>query len=292
MFNKCCEKEDCDCGCKKTPKLINLALVVLSVFLISQALIGFQKLPSVGDEVYPQSTIAVSGSGEAYAVPDIATFSFSVTETALTVKTAQEKVDTKISEALAVVRGAGVEDKDIKTANYSVYPKYEWLDAVCSKPENIIAAAGGNMSAMARSDVSYCPPGKQVLNGYEVTQSIIVKVRDTEKAGELVTNVGASGVSNISGLEFSVDKRDDYVAKAREDAIKEAKAKAKELAKQLGVRLGKIVYYSENGNYPVYDAMGKGGGEMMTVSAAPRAAELPTGETKITSDVSITYEIK
>jgi uncharacterized protein len=293
MFNKCdCGEENCKCGCKNTPKLINLVLIFLAIFLISQALIGFQKLPNVGNEVYPQSTIAVSGSGEAYAVPDIATFSFSVTETAATVKAAQEKVDVKINKALSAARESGVEEKDIKTANYNVYPKYEWLDAICSKPENIISASGAGVNAI-RSDVSYCPPGKQVLNGYEVTQSIIVKVRDTEKAGDLVTKVGASGVSNISGLEFSVDKRDDYVAKAREDAIEEAKSKAKELAKQLGVHLGKIVYYNENGNYPVYSMKeGMGGADMAVSSAVPAKAELPTGETKITSDVNITYEIK
>ena len=61
-------------------------------------------------------------------------------------------------------------------------------------------------------------------------------------------------------------------------------------AKSLGVKLVKIVGYSEGGNYPVYY-------DKMAVSAAPMGmggaeAVIPTGENKITSNVSITYEIK
>lgn len=258
------------------------ALFFLSIFLVVEILVDLKKMPSIGDEVYPQSTIMVSGSGEAYAIPDIATFDFSVTEVGKTVKDAQEKVDAKIIKALTAVREAGIEDKDIKTTGYNVYPKYEYQDAICAKPE-----------IYSYSSVSYCSPSKRILTGYEASQSIAIKVRDTEKAGDLVTQVGASGVSNISGIQFSVDNRDQYVAKARAEAIAEAKAKAKVLAKQLGVRLGKIMYYSENG-YPVYSyAEGKGGGEDMAISSiTPARAELPTGETKITSEITITYEIK
>jgi len=275
-------------GAKRVSKWAASALFFLSIFLVVEIIAVLKGIPNIGKEVYPQSTIAVSGSGEAYAVPDIATFSFSVTETGSTVKQAQEKADAKINKALAVVREAEVEDKDIKTTNYNVYPKYEWSNAICPRSESVSAVSSGVSTAI------YCPPGKQVLTGYEVNQSIVIKVRDTEKVGDLVTKVGASGVSNISGVEFAVDDKDQYVAQAREEAINEAKAKAKVLAKQLGVHLGRILYYNENGNYPVYySAEGKGGGlDMAVSSAAPRAAELPSGETKITSDISITYELK
>jgi uncharacterized protein len=287
MFNQFFGEE----GAKKVSKWTVSVLFFLSVFLVVEILTNLKKLPNAGNEVYPQSTISVSGSGEAYAVPDIAIFSFSVTETAKTVKEAQEKSDAKINKALTAVRESGVEEKDIKTTGYNVYPKYEWQDAICSKPENVASMMSGVSGV--RSDVAYCPPGKQILTGYEVNQAISVKVRDVEKAGDLVTKVGATGVSNISGVEFSVDDRDQYIAQARAEAISKAKAKAKELAKQLGIRLGKIMYYNENGNYPISDyAYGKGGAEMSVSSVAPRPAELPTGETKITSDISITYEIK
>ena len=150
---------------------------------------------------------------------------------------------------------------------------------------------------IAVSEVSYpCRSGKNELVGYEVSQSITVKVRDVKRVGDLVSKIGAVNVSNISGVEFTVDNREQFVAQSPElETIAEAKTKTKELAKQLGVHLGKIMYYNENGNYPIYYGEGiemGGGKDMMTSSVAPRMAELPTGETKITCEISITYEIR
>jgi uncharacterized protein len=286
MFNQFFGEE----GAKRVSKWTAISLMLLSAFLLMKVIADFKRLPSVGREVYPQSTIMVSGTGEAYAIPDIATFSFSVVETGTTVKQAQEKSDAKINKALAAVRDSGVADKDIKTTGYNVYPKYDYLSASCPQPAPLNYSSGS--AGVSSSAVVYCPPGKQVLTGYEVSQNITVKVRDTEKVGDLVTKIGAASVSNISGIEFTVDNREQYVAQARAAAITEARAKAKVLAGQLGVHLGIIISYSENGNYPIYySASGKGGADMAVSSAAP-VAELPTGETKITSDVSITYEIK
>lgn len=279
MFNNFLGEE----GSKRVSKWTAISLMLLSAFLLVKVITDFKRLPNVGREVYPQSTIMVSGKGEAYAIPDIASFSFSVTETAKSVESAQKLLDEKINKALGVAKEAGIEEKDIKTTGYSVYPKYEWNEYPCPMGVNV-------------SQLSYpCRSGKNELTGYEVNQNITIKVRDVKKVGDLVSKIGAVNVSNISGVEFTVDNREQYIAQAREQAIAEAKAKAKELAKQLGVRLGKIMYYNENGNYPIYYgvAEGKGGGaDMMTSSVAPIRAELPTGETKITSEISITYEIK
>lgn len=254
-------------------KYLNWGVLVLCAFLAVLTLKGLRSFTH--DEVYPQRTISASGEGEAFAIPDVASFSFGATEVGATVKDAQEKVDAKIAKALDAVKGSGVEDKDIKTVSYNVYPKYEWEQIYCI--------------------TTPCLGGKNVLKGYEVSQTISVKVRETEKAGDLVTKIGASGLNNISNLEFTVDDRDVYVAKAREEAIAKAKENAKKMAKSLGVRLGKVLYFNENGGYPIYYGEKGMGGDMVT-AVAPQAmatrAELPTGETRITSNVSITFEIK
>jgi uncharacterized protein len=273
---------------KKVSKWVVISLVFLSLFLLVKVLGDFKRMPSIGHEVYPQSTIVVSGTGDAYAIPDIASFSFSVVETASTVKQAQDQANKKISSSLDAIRASGVADKDIQTTGYNVYPKYEWSNSVCPKVPAVNTAVG---SATVSSTAVYCSPGKQVLTGYEVDQTITVKVRDTEKVGDLVTKVGALSVSNISGVEFSVDNKEQYAAEARTKAITEAKAKAKELAKELGVRLGDILSYNENsGNQIYYGTAAKS--LDMTASTVSEAAQLPQGENKITSNVSITYEIK
>ena len=269
MFNQIMGEE----GGKRVLKWASISLLFFSVFLLVRIIADLKKLPNAGREIYPQSTIMVNGIGEAYAIPDIASFDFSVVEIGATVAGAQEKVDAKITKALEAIKDSGIEDKDINTTSYNVYPKYEWEQIMC---------------------ITYpCPQGKNKLTGYEVNQTISIKVRDTDKAGDLVTKVGAIGVSNISGVEFKVDDREKYVAQAREEAITEAKENAKKLAKQLGVRLGKILYFNDNNGYPgVYYGEGMGGADMKTSSIAPARAELPVGESKITSQISITYEIR
>lgn len=270
MFNQFLGEE----GAKRVLKWAAISLLFFSIFLLVRIIMDLKKLPNIGKEIYPQSTITVNGTGEAYAIPDIATFTFSVVELGNTVAAAQEKADAKIAKALESIKSADIEEKDIKTVSYNVYPKYEWEQIVC---------------------ITYpCPSGKNNLTGYEVNQTISVKIRDTEKAGDLVTKIGTVGASNISGIEFTVDDRDKYVVQAREEAIAEAKENAKKLAKQLGVRLGKLMYFSDNNGYPMpYYAEGMGGADMKVSAVASRpAAELPVGESKITSQISITYEIR
>jgi uncharacterized protein YggE len=62
-----------------------------------------------------QNTITVNGTGNAYAIPNIATFSFTVSDTEKTVVDAQTKTTAAEKSTLAVVRAAGVADKDIQT---------------------------------------------------------------------------------------------------------------------------------------------------------------------------------
>ncbi|MEK7642391.1 MAG: SIMPL domain-containing protein [Patescibacteria group bacterium] len=271
MFNQILGGEE-----KRVGKWAAISLMLLSAFLLVQVIINLKRLPNEG-ETYPQSTIMATGEGEAFAIPDIASFSFTVQESGESAESAQRLLDGKVNVALTMIKNAGVEEKDIKTTSYNVYPKYEWEQVYC------VQMVG-----------AYCPPGKNVLVGYEVSQTVSIKIRKVDMAGELVNKVGSSGISNISGVDFTIDDRDRYVAEAREAAIKEAKEEAKLLAKQLGVKLGKIMYYNDNGNYPVpyYDGYGeRGGGDIQTIGALGKAM-LPTGETKITSSVTITYEIK
>jgi uncharacterized protein len=259
-----------------------LAVVVfLAVFLAIKSLSELKESAYIGKGVYPANVISVSGEGEVLTVPDVASFSFSVVEEGKTVGDAQDKSSKKINAIIDAVKAMGVEEKDIKTISYNSYPKYEYSNSVCPASRDA-------------SVVVYCPPGKQVLTGYEVSQSILIKVRKTDEAGEVLTKVGGLGASNISGLDFVIDDLDAAQAEARDKAIQDAKAKAKVLAKSLGVRLVKIVSFSEGGNYPIM--YGMGGIEAKTMSmdavAMPTPPQLPTGENKTISNVTITYEVE
>jgi hypothetical protein len=251
-----------------------------------------------------QNTITVNGTGKAYSIPNIATFSFTINDTEKTVVDAKTKVTTAEKSALSVVRAAGVADKDIDTQYYSISPQYEYQNAVCPTPAvyNSSASSGVAGSASVSSGIAiptsapvsvspiYCPSGKSVLTGYQVSESISVKLRDLSKAGSLLTSLGSAGVNDLNGPSFDVDNPDNVNAQARSAAIADAQSKAKELAKELGVSLVRITSFSENnGSYPqpIMYAMNASAG-----SAKAAAPEIAAGEQQVNDSVTITYEIR
>lgn len=253
-----------------TPKFLPLVAVTLALFLIVSSINAMKSNRYIGSGITPTNTISVSGEGDAYAIPDIATFSFGAQATDKTVADAQAKVTTIINSALDKVKAGGVAPADIQTTDYSAYPQYEYSNSVCN---------GG-----------ICPPSHQTLTGYTVSQTITVKVRAVDNAGTLLGSIGGTGVTNVSSLNFTVDDPSAVQNEARTKAIADAKTKAHELAKELGVSLVRVVSFSEGGNggvTPIYmkaDAMASG-------SVAP-TPQIPVGQNKVTSDVTITYEIR
>lgn len=252
-------------------------LAVVSVFFVVRVMSEFRAYKNAGQGY---NSITVVGHGEVSSVPDIATVSFNINKEAKTVKAAQEAVAVVEKSSLDFLKTLEVAEKDIKTLNASFNPKYDYQQKLC--PQTM--GADGTMMA------SYYCGGKQVLSGYEAHESITVKVRNVDDAGKIMEGLGKLGVSDLSGPNFSIDDEDGLKAEARKQAIDDAKVKAKVLSKDLGVKLGKILSYSDNADYPrpYY-------GEMMAtdmVSKSAATATLPKGENTITSEVTITYEIR
>jgi len=263
---------------------LKIALIVFLAVLAANFLSGGR---GYRDENKTPNTISFSGHGEVTAVPDIANISFTISKDATTVKDAQAGVAVIEKKALDVLKAKDVADKDIKTANASFYPKYEYRQAVCPQVPMGAGTAGVTVNP---SSPYYCPSGKQVLLGYTASESITVKVRNTDSVGDIMQSLGTTGVSDLSGPNFAIDNEDSLKAQARKLAIDDAKAKAQSLAKDLGVRLEKITSFSENGNYPVMYAQGAMMSDKAVSVLAP--AVIPKGENTISSDVTITYEIK
>ena len=245
-------------------------VVILVVFVAIKTIREMSEISHLGKAQSVQSTINVSGKGEVITTPDIATFSFTVSEEAVVVGDAQKKATEKMNAILTYIKKNNVADKDVKTSSYSIYPRYDYKNA------------------------TYNMPGKQILAAYVVSQTIEIKVRKLADAGTLLTGIGDFGATNVSGLSFSVDKQDEFALEARNKAITDARTQAQKLAKDLGVNLGPIVSFYESTPYqpgPMYyakDVMmssGMGGNQ----SIAP---QLPGGENKIISNVTVTYEIR
>ena len=247
-----------------------LVLVALFIALSAFASLTFKQSNRLADA--KPAMINVTGTAEVFAIPDIAQFSFGVRAEGADVKTVKDQSAASVNAVLKYLKEQGIEDKDIKTENYYQSPKYRYVQTPC--------VFG-----------SVCPPGEQVQDGFEVVQTISIKVRKVETVGELLSQVGTLGATDISGITFTVADEEAVKADARDKAIVDAKAKAAKLASSLGVRLVRIVSFNENvgGGYPMYAAA-----PMADMAGAKEAIvpAVPVGENKTTSNVTITYEVR
>ena len=212
-------------------------------------------------------TINVNGEGKVYANPDIAQMNFGVqTGRQKTAEDAMKMLSDKMNAVVAAVQKAGIEEKDIVTQQLNLHPSYDWND------------------------------GKRVDEGFEANQQLRVKVRDLTKIGDVLTAVTAAGANQAGGVSFTIDDQDAIRAQARQKAIEQAQAKAATLAKELGMQLGRLRGFNEDGSYiPIanyarnemmMDSMGAGG----AVDYAP--TPVPSGEQEIRVNVSVMYELR
>ena len=267
----------------------------LSVFMAVLCLVGAASLVFIikANKSLPTSnnTISVEGRAERYVEPDIAKLSFSVSGRAVTVAEAQKIATDKINAAVKYLKDERVADKDVKTSSYQVYPEYKYYYA---KPADTV----GGAEILCYAD--YCPPPynqEQKVVGYRVEQSIDLTIRDIKNTGTILAGLGTTGIQNLNGPSFEIENYEKIAEEVKNEAIKDARAKAKERAKSLGVSLGKLVNVSD-GYYggPIYAqaemGMAKNAGfAVADGTPAPVAPELPTGQNKIMQSISVVYEI-
>jgi len=197
---------------------------------------------------------SATGQGSATAVPDTADISFGITKQAPTVADAQNSANSVVNQIVRDLTNLGIQQKDIKTTNYSVSPNY---------------LVG------------------QTVNGYTVQEQVELKVKPIEKANQVVDIATKDGANLVGGVNFVLDDatQKNLEQQARIDAVKQAKDKAESLANAAGIRLGRIVDVQESGNpQPI----------RFQAQAAPSAdntkTELNPGENTVTVSVTLSYE--
>jgi uncharacterized protein YggE len=167
-----------------------------------------------------------------------------------------------MNSIIAALKKLGVAEKDLKTSSYNIYPEYDWIN-----------------------DVS-------TFKDYRVEQNLDIKIRDTAKISDVLNAIGTLKADYIGQLAFTVDDIEKIKQQAKVEAIKDAKAKASEMSATLGVKLGKVMNFSDSSYTPIpFDySYGVKSSELAMPSAAP-APSIQTGESEITSNVSITFEL-
>ena len=240
-----------------------LLFTLLGIFLVySIVLVGTlirnnsKKFFYIGKADKMERTIVVSGFGKVTGNNDIAVTTIGYSNTSKDVAQAQadnKKVMDQVANELKVL---GVEDKDLQT-NYTIFPDY-----------------------------NYSPQKGQELLGYKVTNELTVKVRDLSKIPQILGLAGKYGVTEIGGLNFTIDDPENLKFDARSKALSDAKNKAAYLSTKLGVKLGSVIAYNEYESggdiYPMKTmAYGAGGGP----------ESVSSGSKDVVMNVSVTYEI-
>jgi uncharacterized protein YggE len=256
---------------KKWWAIIGAAVILSVVIIILAGCSAPQASPEIkGNISNQQQGIWVNGEGKVTAVPDTAILSVGVQAQAATVADARSQAADAMNKLITALKNGGVATKDIQTRNFNIQPVTRWDDT----------------------------KQQQVTTGYQVTNTVTAKIRmlpqDSStldyKTGVIIDAVTAAGgdLTRINSLAFTIDNPATLQAQARQKAVVDAAAKAKQLADAAGVKLGKPVYISENSYTPtpIYR-------DVATKAAAASGTTTPisAGETDITIDVQIAYDI-
>lgn len=258
-------------------KIKNYLGIVIIITLIAFVLFSFIYVvyyaKSIKQPIFDR-TFGVTAEGKAVAVPDVAEFNFSViTQGGKDIGKLQKENTDKANKIIEFLKSSGMNDKDIKTQNYSVDPRYQYFS--CPAPLN------GNALP--------CPPPE--ITGYTINQTVSVKIRDFTKTGDTLSGVVKNGANSVSQLYFKIDDLTVLQNKARDEAIQKAKEKAKSIADAGGFKMGKLLAIDEGVNFPspIY---GMGGAAEFGSTPQLKSPEIQPGSQEVTVSVTLRYEIK
>ncbi|MGQ9496838.1 MAG: SIMPL domain-containing protein [Desulfotomaculales bacterium] len=236
------------------PKRLLVVLLVAALSLVVVAGQAVAAEPAKPDTV----VLSVTGTGRVAVAPDTAAVTLGVTTTAATAREAQQENGRLVADVIKAIVDMGVPRENIQTVEFSVWPVFE-------------------------EPVKEAEPPK--ISAYRVNNNIRIVVDDPAKVGAVLDAGFAAGANQSYGIQFF--KKNDGVerAGALQDAVKDARARAKAVADALGARIvGVAAVRVENVYSPVlmrsaaYEGMG-----------GPVPVE--PGQVEITASVSIDYKL-
>ncbi|MFA4855352.1 MAG: SIMPL domain-containing protein [archaeon] len=209
--------------------------------------------------------ISVSGTITKTASPELAYVTLSIQTLDKSASKSQSDNAVLAAKVMEALKNAGLDEKDIETASYSVYEEFQWNENT-RKSESL---------------------------GYRTTNSIQATVRDLSKVGGVIDVAVQAGANSISGVSFALTKETEAELRtlALQEASANARAKAQSIATGLGISVGTVYSASENSSYatPYY-------AKSYAMDAAGEAASAPTpispGDIEFNATVSVQFEIQ
>lgn len=189
-----------------------IASILGCVLIVFVVLLNIHQLQLIRND---SQLLSVSATAKAESTPDIAVVTLGVVSEGSTAQSVKDQSDNKMNQVLSFIKQSGIEARDIKTSQFYISPKYSYSNQ------------------------------QQTLVGYQVNQTITIKVRNIDKSsqqlGVIVDGAIANGANQIQGIDFSFENNENLVQNARKNAINKAKINALQIAQDAGLKLGRIV---------------------------------------------------
>jgi uncharacterized protein len=236
---------------------------IRAIALSSILTLGFMTQMASAQNFDTRSIINVSATGDAAIAPDLAYLTLAVMRESATAREALTANNAAMAEVLAAMKAFGIAEKDLQTSGFMINPIYVYPNA----------------------DQPQTPPK---ITGYQVSNSLSVRVRDLAKLGEVLDQAVTLGVNSGGNVTFGNDDPSAAIKQARIEAMKEAVDKAKVLTEAAGAKLGKIISISESSNQPQPMMMQA---RMEMDAAAPKSVPMAAGESSYSVNVNVSFEI-
>jgi uncharacterized protein YggE len=237
--------------------------------------------------------LTVTGQGEVKVQPDTAIITIGVTTQA---KSSQEAARANADAAQRVqdaIKGAGVAEKDMQTANYSIQPVYSHGNVgfggggfggggtFIDQQGNVVSgdAANNNNQAPNRP---IAPQGPTII-GYQVSNQVRVTVHDITRISNVIDATTKNNANTIEGITFTREDQETFENQALEKAIADARRKADHLAKAAGVNIIGVYEINEGGTSRPFP--------MMMSARLDKATPIQPGEVNVSASVTVVYQI-
>ncbi len=242
---------------------VSLMAFLMAAITLAVVIFGlYGSTPVMAEDIKAEAekrTINVSGQARVNASPDIAYITLGVITEDKDAKTAQQTNAASMDKVIAAIKASGVKAEDIKTVDYSIYPKYNY-----------------------EKDT-----GNRTIVGYTVNNSAMVTVRDITKVGSIIDAAADSGVNTSSSISFGLSDYEKYYNEALKNAVTAAKKKAGTIAQALDVTLKAPISVTEGGGYsPLRNYVTFNESFMDATAPTPIMA----GTIEISANVNIVYE--
>ena len=207
--------------------------------------------------------IVVTGHGETAIAPDMAILTLSVLREEDTARRAVSANNEAMASVIKAMKAAGIADRDLQTSGFSISPRYVYPKENDRRQDPVIVA-------------------------YAVTNTLVVRVRDLSKVGEVLDTSVSLGVNQGGDIRFTNDDPSAAITASREKAVADALAKANTLSRAAGVATGRILEISEQSHTPGPVPMVRA--RAMAMEAAD-AVPVQSGENTYRVQVHVTFEI-